>query len=1218
MIIDGIYGSECIDSSGEVLEVAGADVSDWEKGTLLLDWEHEPGEKGASTIVGKTIYCKKIFKRSECENDRQRKYWDLVECPYIYGVARLFDTAGHKEAQAVAAIIRDCAKNNEPIVCRFSVEGATLEEKDGRLVKTLIKRVAVTLKPCNRTAVSGLLVDEAAPEGFAKEPEVKAKDALDGILEKEASKSEHQNPLLRRLGGSRDVEQNPWIQDDLVKSMIKAKIKAHLEKTLSAGVAAVAPSALTGGAALQVEDDRRKLVAVCKAIVRDYRPEKGPFRDFAKAHLPEVSDEFIDHFEKLVGDMKAKLAKKEDEVDEADDESPGFKGAPPGGYTFRGAPTPKNPDLKRGQVVFEVNHHTGVGQLRTEHGTLQAYNPDADPHHKNAGQHFKDIWHSPRAREVHDYAMRNWVKLNSALREGRLPEAVLAHAAAFSLLSANTAVPVHEMMYSYLLDTMKRRGVDPRDRKFGDLETLDDWKGRDQAQGTPGHSTDYFQPGSHLNVHAATTLRSDKPEKGRMTGDRTPFQLADNKFWAMSRYADGHEYLRGLVRRYGTDSRGANDQMMADRRLKEAHEAKQGRQASKGNDIGDYQGPEPIFGMRNKLSRFMLSMLGGGNSFVPDTHFTRHIFGLDKVADGHTLQHLKTAVLWNPKNSGIISQMDRWYFDHHPSVRYMLGHPEFGEYFRHDPEQAIFPAFWAHWLCIAPHEQALNMGGAKRADNTLATHRPFFEEANRLLEDPVESKNVIGNKVFNRVREPSDSREPGNVDMDRHLREWEEIVRGHPLGKAESVPGGALIHPVHAAYLLHDWMQQLGEMGALHRYFSHILPLLMPDEDVHHDVDLSGAYRVRKCENLTIELGRFTALIKDEEPRVSGGAAFTPNDRKAKGPLGVAPAKLDHAVDCPDCNLGKLPSGKKCWTCGGVGKLGAHIAPPAVSPVVSAADHGHTLFNTHPDQHKLIEGLDLSRAFEAPAHADVDSATKPQWHMTKDGRDVIVKSNDSVPGHQVAVHEGVYHNLARDFFGLGHFVPTTALVHHPQTGELLSVQESVPDGEHYEPSWNEVDNKRHHDWMEKHHANGDMAKLHLMNLIMGNGDRHQGNFMLTPQEPHVRMIDHSHAFTGYGGNYVDNPIRDHEVYEPAYSRLHRRGHLLAERPDPMAEPLSHEVGQWLMGLDHEKLGDELRRYGMRKGVPGLAEGTLDQLQRAYIANPQISRYALHRVPDIRY
>ena len=38
MTLDGILGSAAIDSSGEILDVEGADISDWERGRMLLNW----------------------------------------------------------------------------------------------------------------------------------------------------------------------------------------------------------------------------------------------------------------------------------------------------------------------------------------------------------------------------------------------------------------------------------------------------------------------------------------------------------------------------------------------------------------------------------------------------------------------------------------------------------------------------------------------------------------------------------------------------------------------------------------------------------------------------------------------------------------------------------------------------------------------------------------------------------------------------------------------------------------------------------------------------------------------------------------------------------------------------------------------------------------------------------------------------------------------------
>src|ERR1051325_9606994 len=94
MIFDGVLGSEAIDSSGEVLSVKGADISDVEKGTLLLNWEHIPEDKSSATLVGKVISAKKIFSEADCDNERQRMYWREMQLPFIYGICRLYDGAG--------------------------------------------------------------------------------------------------------------------------------------------------------------------------------------------------------------------------------------------------------------------------------------------------------------------------------------------------------------------------------------------------------------------------------------------------------------------------------------------------------------------------------------------------------------------------------------------------------------------------------------------------------------------------------------------------------------------------------------------------------------------------------------------------------------------------------------------------------------------------------------------------------------------------------------------------------------------------------------------------------------------------------------------------------------------------------------------------------------------------------------------------------------------
>src|SRR5690349_16214216 len=101
MIIDGVAASEAIDSSGEILDVSGCDISDLEEGRGVLNYEHKSeNDTGASfaDIIGRIVFAKKILKESDCSNDRERFYWSTVKLPFIYIQCELFDQDGHEGA----------------------------------------------------------------------------------------------------------------------------------------------------------------------------------------------------------------------------------------------------------------------------------------------------------------------------------------------------------------------------------------------------------------------------------------------------------------------------------------------------------------------------------------------------------------------------------------------------------------------------------------------------------------------------------------------------------------------------------------------------------------------------------------------------------------------------------------------------------------------------------------------------------------------------------------------------------------------------------------------------------------------------------------------------------------------------------------------------------------------------------------------------------------
>lgn len=281
MLIDGPITSQTIDSSGEILHLKGLDITDFKEGKAFLNFEHN--NDMAENILGKFIYAKKIFTKSDCENDRQKAFWDQLQVPFLYGVCELFDDEGHPGAVAAAAMLRYFKKRNEKIMIGFSIEGQTLERNDGDLLRTIGRRTAWTLRPCNRTCWVDMLSDSGM--------DIKKYENGFGVLE------------------GRTVEVDSAILDDtFVSDPVDQVRKAlqNLKKTLTAGVGNVAPSGLTGGAALGREHlATPKIKNKLKAALRDWNRVR-PLKEVVKAVMPEVSDEYVDHFVELARDLALK------------------------------------------------------------------------------------------------------------------------------------------------------------------------------------------------------------------------------------------------------------------------------------------------------------------------------------------------------------------------------------------------------------------------------------------------------------------------------------------------------------------------------------------------------------------------------------------------------------------------------------------------------------------------------------------------------------------------------------------------------------------------------------------------------------------------------------------------------------------------------------------------------------------------------------------------
>jgi ribosomal protein S27E len=151
--IDCVAGSQLRDSQGEMLSVEGCDISKLENGSAI--WTDNHG-KGFFNNIGRITYGKKIFKEEDCEDDRQKYYWEKVRAPFIYAKGYLYDDEDHPNARAAAAVVRNIHKSDCPLKMKSSVEGGVVSRgiSDSTLLaRTKLTGVALTLTPANQATL---------------------------------------------------------------------------------------------------------------------------------------------------------------------------------------------------------------------------------------------------------------------------------------------------------------------------------------------------------------------------------------------------------------------------------------------------------------------------------------------------------------------------------------------------------------------------------------------------------------------------------------------------------------------------------------------------------------------------------------------------------------------------------------------------------------------------------------------------------------------------------------------------------------------------------------------------------------------------------------------------------------------------------------------------------------------------------------------------------
>jgi hypothetical protein len=173
--IDGIAASENIDSSGERISIKGMDIS-----SLAVDgvftYEHEAatGPKGEKiTIkmpeqtVGKILKANKIFSAKDCEDDRQKYFWDKCKTPFIYIMGELFDdyTDAARDLAGKFRYDQDRLSQNDRTVMNFSIEGAYIAKEGIEVTRSVARKCTITVLPCNKAARAEMMPEAKAAKG---------------------------------------------------------------------------------------------------------------------------------------------------------------------------------------------------------------------------------------------------------------------------------------------------------------------------------------------------------------------------------------------------------------------------------------------------------------------------------------------------------------------------------------------------------------------------------------------------------------------------------------------------------------------------------------------------------------------------------------------------------------------------------------------------------------------------------------------------------------------------------------------------------------------------------------------------------------------------------------------------------------------------------------------------------------------------------------------
>jgi hypothetical protein len=292
----------------------------------------------------------------------------------------------------------------------------------------------------------------------------------------------------------------------------------------------------------------------------------------------------------------------------------------------------------------------------------------------------------------------------------------------------------------------------------------------------------------------------------------------------------------------------------------------------------------------------------------------------------------------NPDNHHVLEAMDHHFFTKHPAVQHVLN--QYPEHFKGHEDQAIFPAFWLHWLTIPHHERLRGM--PHEGFNGGTDHYPFWASASRT------SSTSTGSRTTTR---PSTSARTSA----RARTSATTCCPSAPRARCtRSTPSTA-------------------RRPRLWAYYAHMLPALLSAEHAeHHWQEPSPEQVVRKFEAMSIELRKAVADLRKHDAMPAeptpGSSSTARRSSRAKRLLGASATTSCTTTrrTTTFCRRRRDPTTSSSTSSAGRRSTRATTSSVTLprgsrAAVVDSVEHAIPTTPSTRQQHALVHGIDLSQ-----------------------------------------------------------------------------------------------------------------------------------------------------------------------------------------------------------------------------------------------------------------